>query len=50
MSHHPDADRLVEGNYGFIFDLEPRFSDMDAQRHLNNVAIAQYYEEARTRL
>lgn len=35
--------------YPFRTAIEPRFGDMDALQHLNNVAIAGLYEEARLR-
>lgn len=30
------------------FEIAARFGDQDLNRHINNVAIAQYFEEART--
>lgn len=36
--------------YPFRIDIVPRFGDMDPNRHLNNVAIARFYEEGRVRL
>ncbi len=35
--------------YPWSHVLETRFSDMDVNRHLNNVAVAQLYEETRVR-
>ena len=42
-------ERLQLSTYGFQTDIEPRFGDVDALRHLNNVALAGIYEEARLR-
>ncbi|NWH08813.1 MAG: acyl-CoA thioesterase [Alphaproteobacteria bacterium] len=39
--------RLELGTYPFSVPLLARFGDMDIGQHLNNVAIARYYEEAR---
>jgi acyl-CoA thioester hydrolase len=44
-----DPRRRALAAYPFIIDMVPRFGDMDANRHLNNVAIARFYEEARVR-
>lgn len=33
--------------YPFHCDIPTRFGDMDVQAHINNVAIARFYEEAR---
>lgn len=48
--NRPDPSQLVETAYRFFVDINPRFTDVDSQQHLNNVAIAQYYEEARSRM
>lgn len=45
----PSPERLQLSTYGFSTTIEPRFGDMDALRHLNNVALAGIYEEARLR-
>ena len=45
----PPAERLVLATYPFATELDTRFGDMDVQRHLNNVALAGLYEEARVR-
>ena len=42
-----DAHRLIPETYPTRLDLPTRFGDMDANGHLNNVAIAQLFEEAR---
>lgn len=43
------AERLQLASYPFATELVPRFGDMDVQGHLNNVALAGLYEEARVR-
>jgi len=43
----PTPDRLVLANYPSRVDVPSRFSDVDMFRHLNNVAIGQFYEEVR---
>lgn len=45
----PPPERLRLDSYRFTTTLEPRFGDMDALRHLNNVALAGIHEEARLR-
>ena len=45
----PAAERLQLATYPFATELVPRFGDMDVQGHLNNVALAGLYEEARVR-
>ena len=45
----PASERLLLETYPFHADLDPRFGDMDIQGHLNNVALAGLYEEARVR-
>ena len=45
----PAPERLVVDSYRFRTIIEPRFGDMDALRHLNNVALAGIYEEGRLR-
>jgi acyl-CoA thioester hydrolase len=44
-----DARRRSLAAYPFTIEMAPRFGDMDANRHLNNVAIARFYEEGRVR-
>lgn len=44
-----DARRRVAGNYPWSVTLDTRFADMDVNGHLNNVAIARLFEEARIR-
>ena len=45
----PAPERLQIATYPYRTDLDTRFGDMDVQRHLNNVALAGLYEEARVR-
>lgn len=35
--------------YPFRIEMVPRFGDMDLNQHLNNVAVARFYEEGRVR-
>ena len=46
---NPAPERLLLETYPFATELDTRFGDMDVQRHLNNVALAGLYEEARVR-
>jgi acyl-CoA thioester hydrolase len=46
----PDSRRADPGLYPFTHEVPPRFNDMDALRHLNNVALAAVYEEGRIAL
>jgi acyl-CoA thioester hydrolase len=41
---------LDRDSYPCVRVLETMFSDMDIQRHVNNVAIARFFEEARSAL
>jgi acyl-CoA thioester hydrolase len=34
-------------HYPFICNMTTRFSDIDPQRHVNNVVVAEYYQESR---
>ncbi len=45
----PGPDRRTLASYPYAVEIPPRFGDMDALRHLNNVALARIYEEARVR-
>lgn len=47
MRHDPR--RLEPAAYAWSVELGTRFGDMDVNRHLNNVAVAGLYEEARVR-
>ncbi len=44
-----DPRRRDLASYPWSTVLATRFSDMDVNRHLNNVAVAQLYEETRVR-
>lgn len=46
--HDPARARI--GNYPLVLDIPTRFGDMDSLRHINNVAIASWYETARSTL
>jgi len=40
--------RLLDpGIYRHSIDITPRFSDVDAQNHLNNARLGEFYQEAR---
>ncbi len=41
--------RLEAGRYPFVMAVAPRFADMDMLKHLNNLSLAEYHEEARVR-
>jgi acyl-CoA thioesterase FadM len=43
----PDPRRLDPHIYPYKIDIQARFADMDPQWHLNNVRIAEFYQEAR---
>ena len=45
----PDPQRLQLAAYPIHRHTEPRFGDVDALRHLNNVALGRIYEDARVR-
>jgi len=44
-----DPNRLQPAGYPFRLDIETQFTDMDVGAHLNNIAIARFYESARVR-
>ena len=44
-----DPRRRDSATYRSLTNLDTRFTDMDVNRHLNNVAISRLYEEARVR-
>ena len=46
----PDPRRLELAAYPFATEIPTRFADVDPLRHLNNVRIAEIYEEGRVRL
>jgi acyl-CoA thioester hydrolase len=43
----PEPFRLSRAAYPFFRTVPARFGDMDEEGHLNNVALAGFYEEAR---
>jgi acyl-CoA thioester hydrolase len=43
----PEPFRLHRAAYPYFRRVIARFSDMDAERHLNNVALAAFYEDGR---
>ena len=43
----PEPFRLQRASYPFFRQVIARFSDMDTEGHLNNVALASFYEDAR---
>jgi len=43
----PESFRQRKAAYPFFRNVIARFSDMDVERHLNNVALASFYEDAR---
>lgn len=43
----PDPGRLDPSLYPYQIDIQARFADIDPQWHLNNVRIAEFYQEAR---
>lgn len=45
----PDPALLDPARYPFGCTIEPRFGDLDVNRHINNVAMAGILEEARAR-
>ena len=45
-----DVWRLDISNYPIVAELSIRFGDMDYNGHVNNVAIYQLYDEARTQI
>ena len=48
MHQKPDPSRLDLASYPTVTSIQARFSDLDVFGHINNVAIAGFYEEART--
>jgi acyl-CoA thioester hydrolase len=48
-ARRPDPRRLEQDRYPFLVELQTRWGDMDALRHLNNASLTRYYEEARIR-
>jgi acyl-CoA thioester hydrolase len=46
----PEPWRLIADNYPVSVVMQTRFQDIDPNRHLNNVAFAALFENARVRL
>jgi len=46
----PQAWQLIADNYPVSVVMQTRFQDIDPNRHLNNVAFASMFENARVRL
>ena len=44
-----DPQRLLLASYPYRLPIETQFSDMDVAGHVNNVAVARFYECARAR-
>lgn len=44
-----DAHRHLPASYPWRHEQQTRFADMDVNGHLNNVAIARFFEEGRVR-
>ena len=42
-----NAARRILGNYPVTVEILTRYSDIDPQHHINNVAVAQFYQESR---
>lgn len=45
----PDPFRCSPANYPFEIEIGTRYGDLDTNGHLNNVAIARFFEDARVR-
>ena len=45
----PAPERLLPATYPWSVDVPPRFGDLDPLRHLNNAALARFYEDGRVR-
>lgn len=45
----PDPVRRDPTIYPFTIEITTRFGDMDVNHHINNVAFARYFEEARVK-
>jgi acyl-CoA thioester hydrolase len=45
-----DKRRLVLENYPLRFDARSLYSDVDTNRHVNNIAYARWFEEGRVQL
>lgn len=45
----PPAWRLLRSSYPHFFEIQTRYRDEDRLAHVNNIAVAAYYDEARSR-
>lgn len=45
----PDPEFLDPARYPFVTEVDVRFSDMDVNRHVNNVSLSNFVEEGRVR-
>jgi acyl-CoA thioester hydrolase len=50
MANKPNPRLLQAETYPFTLNIDTQFGDMDAYAHLNNLAIAGFYESARARM
>jgi acyl-CoA thioester hydrolase len=48
MERRHQPTRRLESSYPFTHELRSQFRDLDPLRHVNNVVVAAYYEDART--
>jgi len=49
MSRHVDPARRAAATYPYHLEIATQFTDLDIIGHLNNIAIARFYESARVR-
>lgn len=49
MNVNPSPERFKLNSYPFTVEIQSRFGDMDSLNHINNVATARFFEEARVR-
>ncbi|MFM5907422.1 MAG: acyl-CoA thioesterase [Novosphingobium sp.] len=45
----PEPHQLDPGRYPFMTEVDVRFSDIDVNRHINNVSLSNFVEEGRVR-
>ena len=45
-----DRRRLALENYPLRFEASPLYGDVDTNRHVNNIAVARWFEESRAQL
>ena len=46
----PDTSLLLPSRYAFRAEVTPRYSDLDPNGHINNLALAQAIEDGRVRM